>query len=232
MNTRLLFALMALISLPIFAAATNYDVTIEQNADRIMCLDSSNGNYYVKVGDREFAGHSVLYTQGPTNCGSTTNCFTTFVEMYASVIMCTGQYDSSKTVGTFTVHGFKDQVIRDNNIGDSGLCAVANKPPDINFVFATTPKRVPTPTNLKMMSTNVMATFTDDDNVGFAGLEWKLESTCFDTIEGVGFKIDKNILIPPAVQNCKIKLTVEDMKEGYVFTEFFVPSKKLPTPSN
>ncbi len=93
MNTRLLFAVLALISLPIFAAATNYDVTIEQSADRIMCLDSTTGTYYVKVGDREFAGHSVLYTQKHIDGGMT------FVEMYAPVIMCTGEYAHSKTVG-------------------------------------------------------------------------------------------------------------------------------------
>ncbi len=226
MNTRLLFAVLALISLPIFAAATNYDVTIEQNANRIMCLDSTTGTYYVKVGDREFAGHSVLYTSKHIDGG------VNFVEMYAPVIMCTGEYANSKTVGTFTVHGWIDQKIQDFSIGDSGLCAVANKPPDINFVFATVPKRAPSSSSLKMMSTDVKATFTDDDNVGFAGLEWKLESSCFDTVEGVGFRIEKTILIAPSAKNCQIKLTVEDAKDGYAFTEFFVPSKKVPTPSN
>lgn len=226
MKTRLLFAVLALLSLPIFAAATNYDVAIEQNADRIMCLDSTTGTYYVKVGEREFAGHSVIYYPRHIDIAAT------FVEMYAPVIMCTGQFATSKTVGTFTVHGWMDQKIQDFAIGDSGLCAVANKPPDIINVFATAPKRAPSPGSLKMMSTNVKASFTDDDNVGFAGLEWKLESACFDTIEGVGFKIDKTILIAPSAKSCQIKLTVEDMKEGYAFTEFFVPYKELPTPSN
>jgi hypothetical protein len=226
MNTKLLIAVLALLSLPIFAAATNYDIMIEQSADRIMCLDSTTGTYYVKVADREFAGHSVLYTTKHIDTGAT------FVEMYASVIMCTGQFESSKTVGTFTVHGWRDQKIQDLAFASSGLCAVANKPPDINFVFATVPKRVPNSTNLKMMTTDVKAAFTDSDMVGFAGLEWKLESACFDTIEGVGFKIEKTIQIPASAKNCQIKLTVEDMKEGYAFTEFYVPSKKLPTPSN
>lgn len=226
MKTKLLIAVLALLSLPIFAAATNYDVTIEQSADRIMCLDSTTGTYYVKVGAREFAGHSVLYNTKHIDGGAT------FVEMYAPVIMCTGQYEASKTVGTFMVHGWKDQMIQDLAVSDSGLCAVANKPPEIINVFATAPKRVPSSSNLKMVGTTVKALFTDDDNVGFAGLEWKLESACFATIEGVGFKIDKTILIAPSAKNCQIKLTVEDMKEGYAFTEFFVPYKKLPTPSN
>ncbi len=224
MKSRLLFAVLALISLPIFAAATNYDVTIEQSADHIMCLDSTTGDYYVKVGDRELAGHSVLYTQNPTNGGAT------FVEMYAPVFMCTGQYETSKTVGTFTVHGWRDQKIQDLAIGDSGLCAVANKPPVIHFVFATVPKVAPSSTNQKRMSFDVKASFTDD-TAGFADLEWKLESSCFDTLEGVGFKIEKSILIAPSAKNCKIKLTVEDAKEGYAFSEVFVPSKNLPTPT-
>ncbi|HEY7160130.1 MAG TPA: hypothetical protein VH815_02680, partial [Acidobacteriota bacterium] len=113
MKTRLLFAVLALISLPIFAAATNYDVTIEQSANRIMCLDSTTGTYYVKVGGREFAGHSVLYTSKHIDGN-------TLVEMYAPVIMCTGEFMTPKTVGTFTVHGWIDQVIQDNKIGDSG----------------------------------------------------------------------------------------------------------------
>jgi hypothetical protein len=205
--------------------ATNYDVSVEQSADKYMCLDSTTGTYFVKLGTLEFAGHSALYTRSHTDG-------TTFVEMYAPVIMCTGQFETSKTVGTFTVHGWRDQQIQDIAIADSGLCAVANKPPDINFAFATTPKRAPSPTNLKMMSTDVRASFADD-TAGLGGLEWKLESSCFDTLEGVGFKIEKTILIPVSAKNCKIKLTVEDMKEGYAITEFFVPSKKItPSPTN
>jgi hypothetical protein len=224
MKTRLLIAVLALISLPILVAATNYDVAVEQSADKYMCLDSTTGTYFVKLGTLEFAGHSVLYTRPHTDG-------TTFIEMYAPVIMCTGQFEASKTVGKFIVHGWRDQSIQDFSVSDSGLCAVANKPPDINFAFATTPKVTPTPTNLKMMSFDVKASFTDD-TTGFAGLEWKLESTCFETVEGVGFKNDKTILIPASAKNCKVKLTVEDAKEGYAFTEFFVPSKKTPTPSN
>lgn len=226
MKTRILISILALISLPMIAMATNYDVAVEQNANRYMCLDSTNGDYFVKLGTLEFAGHSMLYTRPHTNG-------TVFVEMYASVIMCTGQFETSKTVGTFSVHGWRDQIIQDLSVSDSGLCAVANKSPNVNFIFATAPKNVPSPTNLQKMSFDVKGSFTDDDMVGVAGLEWKLESSCFDTLEGVGFKIEKTILIPASSKNCKIKLTVEDKKEGYAFTEFFVPSKKItPTPTN
>lgn len=224
MKTKLLIAVLALLSLPVFAAATNYDVRIEQSADRIMCLDSTTGNYYVKVGEREFAGHSVLYNTQHVEQGLT------FVEMYASVIMCTGQYAPSKTVGAFIVHGWRDQKIQDFFVGDSGLCAVANKPPDVIYAYATVPKVVPAST-VKMMKFDVNAAFADDDMTGFAGLQWKLESACFDTIEGVGFKVEKTFLVPVSAKNCQIKLSVEDMKEGYAFTEFFVPSRKLPTPT-
>lgn len=223
MRIKILLATLALVSLPIFLMATNYDISIEQSADKIMCLDSTTGAYFVKLGTLEFAGQSVLYTKNHTN-GKT------LVEMYAPVIMCTGEYEASKTVGTFKVHGWRDQIIQDYSVGDSGLCAVANKPPDLYYVFATAPMLVPTPTNIKMQSFQVKSSFADD-NAGFAGLEWKLESSCFDTVEGVGFKIDKTILIPASLKNCKIKLTVEDAQDGYAFAEFFVPSKQI-TPSN
>jgi hypothetical protein len=118
------------------------------------------------------------------------------------------------------------------SVSDSGLCAVANKPPEINSVFATVPKVAPSPTNIKMQSFDVRGALSDaDNNPGFGSLEWKLESSCFETIEGVGFTINKTILIPATLKNCKIKLTVEDNKEGYATTEFFVPFKKI-TPTN
>ncbi len=223
MKTRLLLAVLAIVSLPIFAMATNYDVSIEQSANKFMCLDSTNGAYFVKLGTYEFAGYSTLYTHPHTDGA-------TFVEMYSPVIMCTGKYEATKTLGIFTVHGWRDQTVTDLSIADSGFCAVANKPPEINSVFATTPKRAATPTNLKMMSFDVRGTLSDDTN-SVAGLEWKLESSCFDTVEGVGFTVNKTILVPATVKNCKIKLTVEDSKEGYAFTEFFVPFKKI-TPTN
>jgi hypothetical protein len=224
MKTRLLLAVLAIVSLPIFAMATNYDVSIEQGADRYMCLDSTNGAYFVKLGTLEFAGYSTLYKHAHTDGA-------TFVEMYSPVIMCTGQYESTKTLGSFTVHGWRDQTVTDRSVADSGFCAVANKPPEINSVFATVPKRTPSTSIPKMQSFEVRGTMSDDNNSGFAGLEWKLESSCFDTVEGNGFTINKTILIPASVKNCKIKLTVEDSKEGYAFTEFFVPFKKI-TPTN
>jgi hypothetical protein len=225
MKTRLLIAVLALISLPIFAAATNYNVAIERNADQYMCLDTTTGDYFVKLGTLEYAGQSVIYERPHTNG-------TTFVEMYSPVIMCTGQYEASGKVGTFTVHGWRDQVVQDLSVADSGLCAVANKPPQIDSVFATVPKMTPTPTNLKMQSFDVRGALSDaDNNSGYGNLEWKLESSCFETIEGVGFTINKTVLIPATLKNCKIKLTVEDNKEGYATTEFFVPFKKI-TPSN
>jgi hypothetical protein len=224
MKTRLLLAVLAIVSLPIFAMATNYDVSIEQGVNQYMCLDSTNGAYFVKLGTLEFAGFSTLYTH-PRTDGAT------FVEMYSPVIMCTGKYEATKTLGIFTVHGWRDQTVTDLSVADSGFCAVANKPPEINSVFATTPKRAASTSLPKMQSFDVRGTLSDDNSSGAAGLEWKLESSCFNTVEGNGFSIDKTILIPAAVKNCKIKLTVEDRKEGYAFTEFFVPFKKI-TPSN
>jgi hypothetical protein len=221
MKTRLLIALLALISLPILASATNYDVALEGSANQYMCLDTMTGDYFVKLDNLEYAGHSQIYIQQPNLSGPT------FVQMYASVIMCTAQYENSKVVGAFTVHGYKDILVKDLNVNDSGFCAVANKPPQIDTVFATVPKMVPTPTRTKMMSFDVHATLSDVDFSGFAGLEWKLESTCFDTIEGLGFTINKTIMIPASLKNCKIKLTVEDHKEGYATTEFFVPFRKI-----
>lgn len=219
MKTRLLLTVLAIVSLPIFALATNYDVSIEQNADRYMCFDSTTGAYFVKLGTLEYAGYSTIYTHPQTNG-------TTFIEMYSPVIMCTGQYQSTKTVGSFTVHGWKDQSITDLSLADSGFCAVANKPPVINSVYATAPKAAPSPTNLKMQSFAVRGTLSDE-GASVMGLEWKLESSCFDTIEGNGFTIEKTILIPASIKNCKIKLTVEDSKDGYATTEFFVPFKKI-----
>jgi hypothetical protein len=225
MKTKLLIAFLALISLPIFAAATNYDVAIERNADQYMCLDTTTGDYFVKLGTLEFAGHSELYIHPHTNG-------TTFVEMYAPVIMCTGQYETSKTVGTFTVHGWRDMVVQDLSLADSGFCAVANKPPQIDTVFATVPKVVPSPTNLKMQSFDVRGILSDVDNAGFSNLEWKLESSCFEPVEGIGNTINQTILIPATIKNCKIKLSVEDSKEGYATTDFFVPFKKVTPTSN
>lgn len=219
MKIKLLIAALAFLGLPIFAAATNYDVSIEQSADRYMCLDSTTGTYFVKLGTMEFAGHSVLYTHTDPVFGRT------FVEMYASVIMCTGQFEPTKKVGMFTVHGWKDQKIVDLTFSDSGFCAVANKPPEINYVFATVPKFKPGPTNKNMMTFQVKGQFIDD-NAGLAGLEWKLESSCFATVEGTGFVIDKKLLLSPDAKNCKIKLTVEDAHDGYAFSEFYIPSNK------
>jgi hypothetical protein len=219
MKTRLLIALLALISLPILASATNYDVALEGNANQYMCLDTTNGDYFVKLGDLEYAGHSQIYIQ-PNLSGPT------FLQMYSSVIMCTAQFETSKKAGAFTVHGWKDILVKDLNVQDFGYCAVANKPPQIDTVFATVPKMAPSPTNIKMQSFDVKGTLSDD-STGFAGLEWKLESSCFDTVEGLGFTINKTILIPASLKNCKIKLTVEDHKEGYATTEFFVPFRKI-----
>lgn len=221
MKTRLLLAVLAIVSLPILAMATDYDVSLEKSADQYMCLDSTTGAYFVKLGTLEFAGHSQLYLRDHTG--------STLMQMYSSVIMCTGEFLPTKTAGNFTVHGWRDVTVQDLSVADSGLCAVANKPPEIHSIFATVPKLAPSPTNIKMQSFDVRGTLSDE-GAGVSGLEWKLESSCFEEIEGTGFTINKTILIPSGLKNCKIKLTIEDSKEGYATSEFFVPFKKI-TPS-
>jgi hypothetical protein len=222
MILKILIAAVSLLSLPALTAATNYDVSIEENAQQYMCLDSNTGAYYVKVGNFELAGHSVLYSDESSSG-------TTPVEMYSPNMMCTGRYHVSKTKGIFEIHGWKDLVIRDKHIEDSGLCAVANKPPDIISIYATVPKAPQTPKPPRFQP-NVLQFrvigLLNDETTWAPGLEWELESNCFETVKGTGTKIDKTYTMFGVFKmNCKFKLIVEDAQEGYAFAEFFVPEK-------
>ena len=96
MKTTILIAAVVSLCLPLFAAATNYDVAIEANSQKYMCLDSETGAYFVKIGKLELAGHSKIYSYDGIH--------QMVVQMYSQNIMCTGQYDVSKTKGCFTVH--------------------------------------------------------------------------------------------------------------------------------
>jgi hypothetical protein len=218
MKMKILVAAVALLSLPLLAAATNYDVAIEACSQKYMCLDSKTGAYFVKIGELELAGHSKFYSYD--------GIYQTVVQMYSQNIMCTGQYDVSKTKGCFTVHGLTDVRVKDNNIEDSGLCAVANKPPDIISVYATVPKELPTMDIRKRFFKFEVVGLLNDESTFAPGLEWELESNCFETVSGTGNEIHQTFyMFDLSKKSCKFNLTVEDAQEGYAFAEFFVPAK-------
>lgn len=222
MKFKILISVVALLSLPMFSIATNYDVAIEKNAQQYMCLDSTTGAYFLKIGSLELAGHSTLYTYEGING--------TVVQMYSQNMMCTGQYAVSKTKGTFTFHSWRDIDIKDSKVEDSGLCAVANKPPDIVYAYATLPQAVPTPDGGKKNGKNVyrfkVVGLLDDEPLRIPGLEWELQSNCFDTVKGMGNMFEQTFTMFEVYKfDCKFKLIVEDTQEGYAFAEFFVPQK-------
>jgi hypothetical protein len=144
--------------------------------------------------------------------------------------MCTGQYAVSKTKGTFTFHSWRDLDIKDNHVEDLGLCAVANKPPDIVYVYATVPKEIPTPNVGKKNGKNVyrfkVVGLLNDEPLRIHGLEWELQSNCFESVKGMGNMIEQTFTMFEVYKyDCNFKLTVEDAQEGYAFSEFFVPQE-------